>query len=240
LALAPLLLLGQEAGRVEFTCTEKDVHDFGLICSEDEPCPVFLELASVESAGAAVILTGNLHTVSTTLYSILLSSEDGGKTWTEPHRRIAWAALDQIQFADFQHGWIAAVKLEPLPRDPFLLVTTDGGRTWRERPLFEETRFGMIQQFWFDSSTSGELIVDRSQGSTRSYELYETFTGGDSWTVKELTKDPPKLTRARPRTAQPTWRIRTDAATRTYKVERRTASAWETLASFAVQAGQCQ
>jgi hypothetical protein len=97
----------------------------------------------------------------------------------------------------------------------------------------------MIQQFWFDSAKTGELIVDRSQGSTKNFELYETSTGGDAWTVKELSRNPLKLGRARPR-SDPTWRIRADASSKTYKVERRTTRSWETLATFAVQAGECK
>ena len=85
-----------------------------------------------------------------TLYSILLASEDGGKTWTEPHPRIRSSGLDQIQFVDFQNGWISGANLQGAPRDPFLLITTDGGKTWRDRPIFEESRVAAIERFWFD------------------------------------------------------------------------------------------
>jgi len=54
-----------------------------LTCSEDEPCDVFLELASVEGVGSTIFAAGNLHTVTTTLYGVLLASGDGGKTWTK-------------------------------------------------------------------------------------------------------------------------------------------------------------
>src|SRR5947207_984041 len=113
------LLAAQEISKVEYACPEDDVRDFGLTCSEDEPCPVFLELAAVEASGSTAFLSGNLHTDQTTLFGILLATEDGGKTWTEPAKRLRSASLDQIQFADFQHGWVSGVKLEPLPRDPF-------------------------------------------------------------------------------------------------------------------------
>ena len=241
--LCARLLTAQEVSKVEYACPEDDLQDFGLICSEDEPCRVFLELAAVEASGATAFLTGNLHTDQTTLFGILLASEDGGKTWTEPAKRLRSSMLDQIQFADFQHGWISGVKLEPLPRDPFLLATADGGKTWRSRPMFEDTRFGSIQQFWFDSAQTGELILDRSQGSTKSYEFYDTQTGGDTWNIKEATNKQPRLTKARPR-ENPTWRLRADAAAKAYRVEKRTATAsgerWETIASFSVLAGECK
>src|SRR5262249_27507184 len=148
----------------------------------------------------------NLHTDQTTLFGLLLSSEDGGKTWTEPAKRFKSASLDQIQFTDLQHGWISGVKLEPLPRDPFFLATIDGGKTWRNHPMFEETRFGSILQFTFDSAQSGELILDRSQGANKNYEVYGSMTGGDTWEIKESTRTLPKL--AKPRATNSTWRLR--------------------------------
>jgi hypothetical protein len=42
-------------------------------------------------------------------------------------------------------------------------------------------------------------------------------------------------------TGNPTWRLRVDAATKTYHVERRTAAqTWESMAVFAVSAGECK
>src|SRR5678816_2368984 len=168
LLLFTLLLAAQDATRevtrVEYACTAEDVEKFGLTCSEEEPCEVFLELASVEGVGSTIFVVGNLHTLTTTLYGVLLMSGDGGKTWTEPNPRIQAAALDQIQFPDFQHGWASGVTVEPLARDPFFLVTADGGKTWRRRLIFNETRYGSVQQFWFDSAKSGQLILERSQG----------------------------------------------------------------------------
>jgi len=240
LLLLPLLLAAEDPARVGYGCPADDVERFGLICSEDEPCDVFLELASVDGVGSAIFVTGNLHTVNTTLYGVLLLSGDGGKTWTEPVPRIPAAALDQVQFPDFQHGWASGVTLEPLPRDPFFLVTADGGKTWRSRPVFNETHSGSIQQFWFDSAKSGELILERSQGPASVYETYETSNGGDTWAIKETGSKNPKLAKA-PARDSATWRVRADAPSKTNRIERRTArGAWETVASFAVRAGVCK
>jgi len=241
LLLFTLLLAAQDATRevtrVEYACPAEDVEKFGLTCSEEEPCEVFLELASVEGVGSTIFVVGNLHTVTTTLYGVLLMSGDGGKTWTEPNPRIQAAALDQIQFPDFQHGWASGETVEPLPRDPFFLVTADGGKTWRRRLVFNEARSGSIQQFWFDSAKSGQLILERSQGV---YETYETANGGDSWSIKESGTKNPKLAKA-PAQDSATWRVRADAASKTNRIERRTArGGWEVVASFAVRAGACK
>ncbi len=233
-----LLLRAEGPQKIEKICSPEDVEFFGLTCSEDDPCPVFLELAALETNGLSLFLTGNLHTVNTTLFALLLRSDDAGKTWTEPPQRIRSAALEQIQFADLLHGWISGVKLEPLPKDPFLMVTTDGGKTWQPAPLFEETHFGSIQQFWFDTPATGQLILDASQGRTKRYERYETKTGGASWEPREVTAHETEL--AHPH-EYAVWRVRADADA--YRVERKTAAnadIWETVASFAIHAGDCR
>jgi hypothetical protein len=237
LLLFPALLIAEDAIRVEYACPAEDIEKFGLTCSEDEPCDVFLELASVEGVGSAIFAAGNLHTVVTTLSSVLLMSADGGKTWTEPSPRIQAAALDQIEFPDLQHGWVSGVALEPLARDPFFLVTADAGKSWRSRPLFNETRYGSIQQFWFDSAKSGQLIFERSPGS---YETYETSTGGDVWTIVGSGSKTVRLAKS-PAKDSATWRVRSDAASKTNRIERRNArGGWEVMASFAVRAGVCK
>ena len=240
LLLFPVLCAAQDALRVEYACPAEDADKFGLICSEDEPCDVFLELVSAEGVGSTIFAAGNLHTVTTTLYGVLLMSGDDGRTWTEPNPRIQAAALDQVQFPDFQHGWASGVMVEPLARDPFFLVTADGGKTWRRRPIFNETKYGSVQQFWFDSAKTGQLILERSQGTASVFEIYETSNGGETWIVKEAGSKNPKLAKA-PAKDGATWRIRTDAASKTNRVERRTARAtWEAVASFAVRAGVCK
>src|SRR5580700_4545039 len=106
LALATLAA-AQTPTRVAYECTAADTQAAGIGCSEEDPCPVYLELENVESAGAKPFITGNLHTAMATLYSILLTSDDAGKTWTEPHPRIHQSGLDQIQILDSQNGWIS-------------------------------------------------------------------------------------------------------------------------------------
>jgi photosystem II stability/assembly factor-like uncharacterized protein len=233
------ILTAQSPVRVEYACPAEDVESFGLACSADDPCPVFLELAWVESAGARLLATGNLHTATTTLYGILLLSEDAGKIWTEPIMRLRSAALDQIQFIDLQTGWISGQQIEPLPKDSFLLLTTDGGKTWRHRPLFDETRVGSIAQFWFESRTIGELVFDRSQGTSVLQELYQTMTGGESWAPARVSRTVIRLQKAQPRDSA-SWRARADAATKTYRIERRAGDKWESVASFLIEIGDCK
>jgi hypothetical protein len=227
--------------RLDFRCGEEDILHFGLTCDENDPCHVFLELSSVESAGTRIFVSGNFHTTSTTLASLLLVSEDGGRSWREPHERVRGAALDQMQFFDLEYGWVSGHTLSPLPRDPFLLTTNDGGKSWRRRPVSNEPKVGAIAQFWFTSRSHGVLLVDRTQtgeGGLR-YELFETMTGGDSWAVKQASSSPIRE-KTFPEARDTGWRIRTDGALRGYRLEHREGERWTTVASFFIAAGECK
>jgi photosystem II stability/assembly factor-like uncharacterized protein len=240
LAIFVLVLHAQAPRKVEYACTPEDIESFGLGCTEDDPCPVFLDLFSVQGSGGRLFLSGNLHTATTTLYSVLLMSEDGGKTWVEPYKRVKSAALEQIQFFDFEHGWVGGQIIEPLAKDPFLLITADGGKSWRQAPLFEDSLFGTISQFWFDSPTHGELVFDRSLRDAKKYDLYETMTGGESWSPTVSGSVTPIRPKKAPSKEEATFRVRTDAATKTFRIERRGASNWELLASFLVRTADCK
>jgi hypothetical protein len=192
--------------------------------------------------GNTIVLTGNLHNREVTYSSVLLVSEDMGKTWTEPLSRIKTGVLDQVQFIDFQNGWIAGTLMQQqLPRDPFMLISNDGGRTWRRRPLYDDARFGSIDQFWFDTKSNGGMIVDRTRGGEpgAKYELYETQTGGSSWMLREVMSKPIQPKRARPPVVNGDFRLRADAKLNAYRLERRQGTQWQTLTSFAITLAPC-
>lgn len=223
---------------VTYDCPAKDIELFGLNCTEDEPCPVLLELTAAEAAGNRILVTGNLHTGNTTLFSLLLASDDNGLTWTEPAPRLRNAALEQIEFWDPQTGWVSGESIDPLARNPFLLLTADGGRTWRQKSLSEEEKFGTIAQFHFESKTNGELIVDAGQGNAVRQELYASMTGGESWELKEVSNKPLRLKGSRA-SNQSGWRVRADSAHGAYLLERGAGRSWEMVASFPIHVTDC-
>ncbi|MEZ5352085.1 MAG: hypothetical protein R2762_05565 [Bryobacteraceae bacterium] len=224
-----------------YTCTEEEIQAFGMTCSASDPCPVYLDLAHIHAVGRKLFLTGNLHNGASTMASVLLISEDGGGSWFEPVERQRAAGLDQVLFYDVETGWISGQTLGALPRDPFLLLTTDGGKTWRKRPLFSETHLGAIDRFQFESRTAGTLLIDRGpSGSEARYERYETMTGGDSWMVREVSSKPIQLRGAKPGGGSPDWRIRADAKAGAHWIEKRNGARWTQVSAFRVKAGECQ
>ena len=227
-----------EPMRIPFQCSNDDMEWAGMTCTEQEPCPVYLELAAVESAGNRIFLAGNLHSSTSTLYSLLLSSEDAGKNWTEPYDRIRGVVLDRVQFFDLENGWVGGQVLVPVPQDPFLLLTSDSGKTWRRRPIFGENRAGTISDFWFNSRANGTLLIDRSQsGEEGRYELYESMTGGESWMLREVNEKPIRMRRPAP---NQDWRIHPDAPSKSFRIERRQGEKWVSLASFLVALAPCK
>jgi photosystem II stability/assembly factor-like uncharacterized protein len=218
--------------RVVYECTAADTQAAGIGCSEEDPCPVYLELSNVDAAGSKIFVTGNLHTPMATLDSIFLASEDGGNTWTEPHPRMRSSGLDQIQFVDFQNGWVSGANLQGAPRDPFFLITSDGGKTWRQQPIFEETRVSAVESFYFDTPMHGTVFIDATLDNGM-HETYETQDGGNTWSVQ------PGAARAKQHAASG-WRLRTDASTHSYIIETSENNRWKKVASFLVNIASCK
>ncbi len=249
--LISFALSGQEAApgplkytgapvRVPVECAADDLQALQLTCPAARPCTVDLELDGVESAGSHVFLAGSLHAEDTTLFSILLASDDGGATWREPYERIRGAGLDMVQFIDFETGWASGESLGAVPRDPFLLLTRDGGKSWSRRPVFADGRAGTIDFFHFDTKTHGKLWIGRplSGEASSRYEAYETEDGGETWVLLEASAKPfPQDSRPAP---TGDYRLRADRTTDAYRIERRAPAGWETAASFLVRAGECR
>jgi hypothetical protein len=236
-ALSP----AQAPVRPAVSCSLEIVQKLDLDCTEDAPCPLYLEITDAEMVGDRIVLAGNIHTPSATLESLLLVSDDAGKTWTEVHSRIAGAALTSIQFLDFEAGWISGHVLHPDARDPFFLITSDGGKTWRRRPVYSEPKTGAIEHFRFDSRTSGKMSVDRGRAGENGlrHELWESLTGGDSWSIRQVDARPIPFPGGEQPRVKP-LRIRADAPSKTYRIEKQDGTQWRPLASFAVTLGQCK
>lgn len=241
LALIALSAAGETLVPIPFACTADDIEHFGLNCSADQPCPVYADLNFVAAVGARLFITGNLHTESVTLYSLLFVSDDSGATWKEAYDRVRSGNLDQIQFVDFRHGWISGGILLALPRDPFFLVTRDGGQTWQDRPIYDDGGIGTVSDFWFTDASNGQMILDhtRTPENGNRYELHETATAGDTWSPKQLSPKPLKLNH--PEHPASGWRLTPDAKTKTTRLEtERVGGKWDSIASFPIRVPDCK
>ena len=226
--------------RVAYSCAEEDLQWAGMSCSDAQPCAIYLELNSVVSNGKKIDAAGDLHSSSATIGSVLLQSDDSGATWREPTARIRGSALDQLQFFNPLAGWAAGETLYPLARDPFFLITTDGGTSWRQRPVGEEDFPGTVQRFWFDSEKHGEAIIDGGKAAADArYLIYESETGGESWSLHGQSGQPPKLRHAPPLAEDPDWRTRPSKDGKALQIEHRAGGEWTQVASFAIEVANC-
>jgi photosystem II stability/assembly factor-like uncharacterized protein len=240
LVLSARFVFGFEDTKLPFTCQEDDIQWAGMTCPENEPCPVYLELSSVGSTGSRVFLAGNVHSAQMTLYSLLLSSEDAGATWKEPLGRVRGELLDRIQFQNFETGWISGQRAVPLPGDPFLLITHDGGRNWRKVPVLPEGSPGSILKFRFDSALNGRLAMDRESNDPDDprYALYETKDGAETWKLAEASSG--ALKNAPISRDDSGWRLVAEKDGKTMAVERLAGEKWVVAARFAIQIGECR
>ena len=71
------------------------------------------------------------------------------------------------------------------------------------------------------------------------HELYETRTGGESWALRQASSDPIRFPHSAESSA-PAWRLRADAVTHSYAIEKSQADRWQRVASFLVDAGVCK
>jgi photosystem II stability/assembly factor-like uncharacterized protein len=222
---------------VPVQCGEEQIRALGLVCTPS--CPLYLELSSVEAVGNKIFAAGNLHAEAATLDSILLASDDAGSTWHEAHERLRAGGLEQLQFIDFETGWVSGQTLGAVPRDPFLLITRDGGKTWYQRPIYPDSRVGLIEQYRFDSKTHGMLWIDRTVGAEDGdrYEEFESTNGGESWSLKRTSPKPFVKKTAH---APGVYRLCADAASKSYRIEKQGAAHWQAVASFLVRAGECK
>jgi hypothetical protein len=73
----------------------------------------------------------------------------------------------------------------------------------------------------------------------RRYEMLESRTGGESWILRAMSGRPiPGQPSEAPAAAG--FRLRTEEATQSYRVEKQAGERWQTLASFLVQVGECR
>jgi hypothetical protein len=238
---AAVALAADEPFKVAYDCGEEELQSVGLLCTEQEPCSILLEIASIAPVGRKLYLAGNIHATSGTLSSVLLGSDDGGLTWKEPAKRTRMAGLGQMQFYDLEHGWAVGELQYPFPHDPFFLLTSDGGASWRNRPLTEDGGPGAITKFWFDSAKHGEMILDAGKSSPSGrYVAYESETGGESWMIRSTSDQLPKISRAPAILDNENFRVRADSKSKNYEVQKRIGEKWETVSTLAIEIASCK
>ena len=227
------------------TCEVDRLEYAGIRCSTDRPCELFVELVSVASQGNWVVLAGEVHTADATYESVVLSSADGGVTWIESSERIAAGGIESISIIDAQTAFVAGQQGDTATGEiPFLLVTEDGGVSWEERTVSAggEKVEGLVVAFQADTTSHGYLILEQLAATSDPYRLYETYTGGLSWSIRQISADKPQIPGPRLALRTEDWSIRPDSSSGEYIVAKRSSSessGWAEQGRFSGAVGSC-
>jgi photosystem II stability/assembly factor-like uncharacterized protein len=228
--------------KLPLECRYADLLRAGLVCNQDVPCDLSLELVGVRGSKTSVFAIGNIYTPAATVSSILLGSHDGGKTWIEAAARIPAASLEIIQFADDENGWVGGQEKDIDDSSlPFFFITQNGGRYWDRRNVWDASadRSGAILDFYFESPRHGFVVIERLTTDEDSYELYETMNGGRSWSPRRISGEKPTIRRGLSVPDEVEWRLSEEKSGETYDIETRDGDAWRKVASFSSDIGAC-
>lgn len=111
---------------------------------------------------------------------LILSTSDGGKTWTKPWKserpfELTW----KISFPTREVGYITIQSYNPDPavRDRFVAKTVDGGKTWSEVKLVSDAK---VREF-------GIAFLDEQIGWVGAMPNgFQTTDGGTTWSKVDM------------------------------------------------------
>ncbi len=216
----------------------------GILCSPEQPCVLYLDLAAIAAEGDFVVAAGELHSNESTLESVVLSSADGGKTWKEAAERVPAAGIEAVEIVDGGYAWAAGQQGDAATVEkPFTLYTGDYGESWSLRKLgdAEDPIRGVVVDFRLDSAEHGYIILEQLSTTGDPFQMRETYNGGRSWDIRQITAERPKIPGGRfLRTPEQMWRLREDSGA--WRIERRSDAepgGWALSTSFLVEAGSC-
>ncbi|MDA1313172.1 MAG: hypothetical protein O2968_07545 [Acidobacteria bacterium] len=239
-ASQPKLTFRGEPVVLPLECQEEHLLRAGLVCNDVTPCTLVLELVAIGGLGDRIFVMGNVHASTGTVSSVLLASEDGGTTWTEPIERISGGSLEIFRSVGSGSGWIGGQQWEadssPIP---FLLATRNGGDRWSRRDVWEQDdRNGIVLGLDFETESHGYLVIERTNTDADPFELYETRTAGSSWGIRELSSEEPEIPFEVVQAAE-SRRLRGDSSNGAYWIEEKQGDDWKPLAAFAPHVGTC-
>jgi hypothetical protein len=85
------------------------------------------------------------------------------------------------------------------------------------------------------------MVIDRMASSDSSrYELYQSPNGGETWMIRRTSDQPISIRRPVSDAGGSAWRVRADARSKSFVIEKRVGERWSTAASFLVEIGSCK
>ncbi|MGI8857056.1 MAG: WD40/YVTN/BNR-like repeat-containing protein [Thermomicrobiales bacterium] len=116
-----------------------------------------------------------------TRQEVVLATQDGGVTWTQPYP--APAPNNLWHFSDAQRGIGAGTLLDPAA----ILISEDGGAAWRQVSTLRDGHAGEVTRLSFPDSLHGWAAVAYEKfGSAPTMKLFRTTDGAATWTAVSL------------------------------------------------------
>lgn len=180
----PFVNKGELGERVRLVATGRVGGPAAMIASDDLG-KTWQRIALPEIAAAAfdVHFFDAVHGVLATAtsgnlpdsHALILTTDDGGKTWQERYRSTRPMELTwKISFPSREVGYVTIQSYNPDPAASarFVAKTTDGGKTWAEVPLVDDHK---VRQF-------GVAFIDEQRGWVGAMPGgFETTDGGKTW-----------------------------------------------------------
>ncbi|MCY2984757.1 MAG: hypothetical protein NTY15_14130 [Planctomycetota bacterium] len=112
--------------------------------------------------------------------ALILSTTDGGKTWTNAWQSTRSFELTwKIAFPTREVGYVTIQSYNPDPtvKERFVAKTTDGGKTWAELPLVSDHKVREFGVGFLDARTGWVGAVPNG---------FQTTDGGATWKAVEM------------------------------------------------------
>ncbi|MCG8650561.1 MAG: glycoside hydrolase [Pirellulales bacterium] len=230
--------------RLPVNCQIEKLEYAGLLCSSERPCNLSLDMTALAASGDFVVLAGEIYSTEATFESVVISSSDGGETWKEAAERVAAAGIEAIEIVEEVHAWAAGQQGDTATVEkPFTLYTDDAGESWSLRKLgtLDEPVRGVVVDLRLDSPKHGYMVLENLAATGDRFQLRETFNGGRSWSVRQITAERPKIPGGRfLRPPEKLWRIREESDR--WLIERRNEAepdGWTAAAGFLLELDPC-
>jgi len=144
---------------------------------------VSLSVDSVAQLDDKVLLIGGSYSTTASMRSVLLRSDDAGRTWHDAGFWLTGSATGDIFVLDAQHAWAVVSWMVESWGAPFVVFrTTDGGKTWQRarQNLPIDKNIGVANDFGICFASPNDGVAWLS-GTTGIRYHYLTTDGGMTW-----------------------------------------------------------
>lgn len=129
------------------------------------------------------LLLGSLQTSAVSIRSLLLRSEDGGRSWREVMTPATGSDVIRLFFLNKQTGWALLGQTSEGPGQLYLYKTRDSGKSWKKVSRIPKRHYtGWPKGFGFIDERNGriEMLYDGA-APTDGFAVMSTSDGGISW-----------------------------------------------------------